>query len=159
MLIFCSPVSVSRPWINFEAGAGWARKIEIVPLCHSGLRPVDLPLPLNLLQGIEANDPLKLVEMFKLVAGKVGCTVPNIDLVPLAERVRDFEHNYIVEVQAATALRAIAKLWPELSNELKRSMGSIAATGIEEWSVDLVRPALLDLQKHKLVDFRYNAPM
>ena len=50
MLIFCSQRSVSRPWINFEAGAGWGREIEIVPMYDSGMRPVDLPLPLNLLQ-------------------------------------------------------------------------------------------------------------
>lgn len=35
-LILCSPNSVKRPWINFEAGAGWVRDIPVIPLCHSG---------------------------------------------------------------------------------------------------------------------------
>src|SRR5690349_3305842 len=43
LIVLCSPASVSRPWINFEAGGGWARKIPVVPLCHSGLVPGDLP--------------------------------------------------------------------------------------------------------------------
>ena len=53
-LIICSEDSVKRPWINFEAGAGWVKGIPIVPVCHTGLRPVDLPIPLNMLQGSAA---------------------------------------------------------------------------------------------------------
>lgn len=36
-LILCSPNSVKRQWINFEAGAGWVREIPVIPLCHSGM--------------------------------------------------------------------------------------------------------------------------
>src|SRR5262249_16804287 len=143
MLIFCSPASISRPWINFEAGAGWARKIEIVPLCHSGLRPVDLPLPLNLLQGIQANNARKLDDMFKLVAKKIGCNAPTIDLAPLAKRTADFEKAYIVEIKASAALGQIRELWPELALEIKNAArGTIAVTGVEEWKINLVRTDL-----------------
>ena len=55
-LILCSHDSVRRPWVNFEAGAGWVKGIPVVPVCHTGLRPVDLPIPLNMLQSIEASD-------------------------------------------------------------------------------------------------------
>lgn len=65
MLVFCSPYSIGRPWINFECGAGWARAIEIAPICHSGTRPVDLPLPISLLQGIEASDANRISEVFR----------------------------------------------------------------------------------------------
>ena len=37
MLILCSKMSVGRPWINFEAGCGWVKRIPIIPICHSGL--------------------------------------------------------------------------------------------------------------------------
>ncbi|PWW84198.1 hypothetical protein CYK95_04780 [Clostridium perfringens] len=37
-LILCSSESIKRPWINFEAGAGWIRKIPVIPLCHSGMK-------------------------------------------------------------------------------------------------------------------------
>jgi len=37
-IIFASPESVKRPWINFEAGAAWIRKnVPVIPLCHSGM--------------------------------------------------------------------------------------------------------------------------
>ena len=54
-LILCSTASVKRPWINFEAGAGWLRGLPIVPICHTGLQPAELPMPLLVLQAIEAN--------------------------------------------------------------------------------------------------------
>lgn len=37
-IILCSSESIKRPWINFEAGAGWIREnIPVIPLCHSGM--------------------------------------------------------------------------------------------------------------------------
>ena len=41
--LLCSPASVQQPWIWFEAGAGWIRDIDVVPLCHSGMTPDRLP--------------------------------------------------------------------------------------------------------------------
>jgi len=56
-IILCSPDSITRPWINFEAGAAWIRKIPLIPICHSGLTPRDLPMPLSLRQAISLDDP------------------------------------------------------------------------------------------------------
>jgi len=36
LVILCSPTSITRPWVNFEAGAAWMRRIPLVPLCHAG---------------------------------------------------------------------------------------------------------------------------
>jgi len=38
-LVLCSQESVTRPWVNFEAGAIWLRGILLVPICHSNLSP------------------------------------------------------------------------------------------------------------------------
>ncbi len=156
MFIFCSPASITRPWINFESGAGWSRGIEIVPLCHSGLRPINLPLPLNLLQGIEANDETKLSDVFKLVADKIGCKLPKTDLSQLASAVREFERTYIIEVKAAPALHEISQLWPELAAGFKMTPdGNIVAAGVPEWKINLVRLALIQLRQQGLLDFSY----
>src|ERR1700722_15407363 len=40
-VVLCSPESVRRPWINFEAGAAWMRDIPLIPVCHAGLLPHD----------------------------------------------------------------------------------------------------------------------
>ncbi|WP_163988867.1 toll/interleukin-1 receptor domain-containing protein [Pyxidicoccus caerfyrddinensis] len=53
VLVLCSPRSVARSWVNFESGAGWSRKARVIPICHDGLRLEDLPLPLNMFQGVD----------------------------------------------------------------------------------------------------------
>ena len=33
-IVLCSKESVLRPWVNFEAGAGWIRNIRVIPICQ-----------------------------------------------------------------------------------------------------------------------------
>jgi TIR domain-containing protein len=47
-----SPISLRRPWVNIELGAGWSKGLRVIPLCHSGQRVDDLPPPLGLFMGI-----------------------------------------------------------------------------------------------------------
>jgi hypothetical protein len=158
MLIFCSPSSISRPWINFEAGAGWARAIEIVPMCHSGLRPVDLPLPLSLLQGIEAHDAAKIANIFKLIATKLGSKVPTFNATPLCADVINFERTYTVEIKAMAALAVMHKSWPELIREMKRiGAGTLAASGVPEWQVTSIRTSLESLHAEGLLSYNFTA--
>jgi hypothetical protein len=50
-IVICSKWSMYRPWINYEAGAAGVRGVPIVPLCHSGLVPAQLPVPLSESEG------------------------------------------------------------------------------------------------------------
>src|SRR5262245_21249631 len=34
-LILCSKSSVQTPWVQFELGVAWMRRIPIIPVCHS----------------------------------------------------------------------------------------------------------------------------
>ena len=56
LIVLCSPVSIGRPWINFEAGCCWNRNIPIIPVCHSGQRRDNLPPPLSSLQSLELEE-------------------------------------------------------------------------------------------------------
>ena len=58
MLVLCSERSISRPWINFEAGAGYVKGIPVIPICYAGVRKDILPAPLLFFQGldVEADD-------------------------------------------------------------------------------------------------------
>jgi TIR domain len=56
MLVICSESSISRPWVNFETGCAWSRKIPVVPLCHSGMDKGSLPRPISDFQGINILD-------------------------------------------------------------------------------------------------------
>jgi hypothetical protein len=99
MLVLCSPKSITRPWIHFETGAGCARDIEVIPICHSGLSPVELPLPLKFLQGFEAHDPENIIELFKLIARKLGSATPAVDANNFAGEVLDFEKTNPKQVE------------------------------------------------------------
>src|SRR5690348_2355735 len=64
LLVLCSPESIRRPWINFEAGAAWMRGIPLIPICHAGFEVRDLPMPLSLRQGIGISDPKGLERLY-----------------------------------------------------------------------------------------------
>ena len=54
LLVICSPGSVKRPWINFETGAGHIKGLPVIPICHSGVTPDTLPIPLVFFQALDA---------------------------------------------------------------------------------------------------------
>jgi hypothetical protein len=56
VIVLCSRASIQRSWVQFELGAAWMRQIPIVPLCHSGLKVTDLPMPLSLRNGSEITE-------------------------------------------------------------------------------------------------------
>jgi hypothetical protein len=94
-IILTSPESVKRPWINFEAGAGWIRDIPVIPLCHSGMTPNMLPPPLSQLQAALASDETKLELVFPVLANAIGCAVPEVDFSGFVARVKSFEKESI----------------------------------------------------------------
>jgi hypothetical protein len=76
MIILCSPTSIDRPWINFEAGMAWMRRVPLVPLCHAGLTPRDLRMPLLLKHGVELGKPDGLRSLYERIAALLECPVP-----------------------------------------------------------------------------------
>lgn len=93
-IILCSPVSIKRPWINFEAGAGWIREIPVIPLCHSGIEPSQLPLPLNLLQAAKINELASLKLLLPVLAQAIGSKLPNYDFSEFISKAESFEKEY-----------------------------------------------------------------
>ncbi len=68
LVVLCSHESKSRPWINFEAGAAWIRNVPVIPVCHGGLQPNELPLPLSLRAGIIASESDGLSRLYGRIA-------------------------------------------------------------------------------------------
>ena len=83
-VVLCSPASIGRPWVNFEAGAAWLKGIPVVPLCHSGLEPDALPMPLSALQGGRVSDGDTFQRLYNRIAKLVPCECPDIDMKALA---------------------------------------------------------------------------
>lgn len=53
VVLLLSPLSLSRPWINFEAGAAWLSNKTLIPVCYHGLVKNKLPKPYSDLQAID----------------------------------------------------------------------------------------------------------
>jgi HEAT repeat protein len=87
-IILCSPASITKPWVNFEAGAAWLQGIPVVPLCHSGLQTTALPMPLSSLQGGESSDPNTYVRLYNRIAKLVPCSTPGVDMTALADAAK-----------------------------------------------------------------------
>jgi hypothetical protein len=154
MLILCSRESVSRPWINFEAGAGWVRGIPVVPICHTGMRPVDLPIPLNMLEGVQASDETGLRQTIELVASQLGSAVPKIDYERMIARITEFQKNYgLVRVVRGYILHLI-ELLPELKRVFSpRPEARNIAGPISDLTVDKMKPSLDGLQEMGMIAY------
>jgi hypothetical protein len=57
LIVLCSKTSLQRAWVQFEVGAAWMRDIPIIPICHSGTKLTDLPIPLSLQNALEISQP------------------------------------------------------------------------------------------------------
>ncbi|MDM7850163.1 toll/interleukin-1 receptor domain-containing protein [Pseudochrobactrum kiredjianiae] len=159
MILLCSPNSISRPWINFEAGAGWARDIPIAPLCHSGLRPVDLPLPISLLQGIEANDPLQVTQIFELIARQLGSQVPSIDANSLVQSVLTFEAPYIIRLRLGKMAHELIAIGAFLVQEIiiHEPNQVIAVSNVYERDFIPIKTVLDQLQNESAIQYSFKA--
>jgi hypothetical protein len=88
LLALCSPISIHRPWVNFELGAAWILKKRIVPVCHAGLTPEDLKIPLSLLQGITLTEPEDIERLYDTLARQLGFQrTPRSNFAQLAAEV------------------------------------------------------------------------
>ncbi|MBN1255479.1 MAG: toll/interleukin-1 receptor domain-containing protein [Deltaproteobacteria bacterium] len=90
MIILCSPVSITRPWINFEAGYAWIKHIPIIPVCHSGQDKGSLPVPLSRFQGLNIDEDAQI--LFKAINKhlELGITkFPRIDNEAFTKEISD----------------------------------------------------------------------
>lgn len=159
MLVLCSPWSIARPWINFEAGAGWVKGIPVVPLCHSGMTPVQLPTPLNSLQGTLMTDVEKLQKIYNVIAHALGSQAPQGQHDELVAKISGFESRYQRENLVLRELKAINEASSELIGIFKK-VGANANTPINGFPQPLflaIKPSLDRLKAQNLVrDFAFN---
>jgi hypothetical protein len=102
--VLCSPEAVKRPWINLETGAACMNNdVEIIPICHSGLTPAQLPVPLSQFEAIQASDPEGVMKLYTTIASKIGSIVPEAGLTVLVRDIAEFEASYEKRVAAVAA--------------------------------------------------------
>jgi hypothetical protein len=104
--VLCSPESLTRHWVSFETGAAHLRGIPLLPLCHSGLNPDQLPVPLSAFQGIrlcapegtptsESGNGAKA--LYTAIAAALGSSVPQVDFPAYERQFAALEQTYASE--------------------------------------------------------------
>ncbi len=84
LIVLCSPSSLTRPWINFETGCGWMKRIPIIPLCHSGQEKSALPQPIARFQALDISAERSETMLIDALAIHFGFTKsPRIDTVAM----------------------------------------------------------------------------
>ncbi len=144
LVVLCSPDSVTRPWINFEAGAAWMRGIPLVPVCHAGLRPSDLPMPLSLRHGILLDDPEGVRRLYTRIADLLECQIPTRSFEDLCKELASVA---VALERSPTSLSRERAIRTKLKESLQhpryrwRSLGRLAfeAAISEESAADYLR--------------------
>lgn len=89
LLVICSPTSVNRSWINFEAGAGWIKQVPVIPICHSGMPVNALPRPLSIFEALDAGQDYFAKELIAAISKRFDFSrVPRISYEAMTSEVR-----------------------------------------------------------------------
>lgn len=102
LINICSPISIHRPWINFEMGCGWIKRIPIIPICHSGLKKNELPPPISRFQALEIDQKDFLQLLFSSLSKEFGFVEsPDISYEKIFKDLKNAE-KFITSSQYST---------------------------------------------------------
>ena len=78
-----------KPWINFEMGCAWIKKIPILPICHSGQEINSLPIPISTSQALDIHSATFVDNLMQSIAKYLDIKVlPRIDKEAMKEEIR-----------------------------------------------------------------------
>lgn len=147
LIIICSPISISRPWINFEAGAGWIKEVPVIPLCHSGLTPNKLPVPVNSFQGGILNNQDDMRKVFNRIANLLSIDAPKLDDDSFFAAIKSFE----VEIRNSILTQDTTFVYNLLNHQIEILKYCIYSSVFEYEKMDKV-----DLRNFRNLEFNFN---
>jgi hypothetical protein len=118
---------VSRPWVNFECGCAWTKRVPIIPICHSGLRKADLPQPLSQFQSLELDQPEFSALLLSGLARTLGLTPPPPTREEDIQALRVLQHLTVESRKTTPRTRSTTKKAPQVL-----SHDEIASANIED---------------------------
>ena len=151
-LILCSPKSIIQPWINFEAGSGWIRKIPVIPLCHSGLIPSNLPLPLNLLQAATLSEVSNLKILLPVLANTIGSKIPEYDFLNFIKEVKEFEMKYTFWDECNKNFKKLNQINNQIIQALRT--GQTIIINLTELEINFINELMKFFTPNELISFQ-----
>lgn len=132
VFVICSKNSVKRPWINFEAGAGYMLGIRTIPLCHSGLKPIDLPKPFEFLHAYDLSKETDIKALFELIAEEAKLENPSADYFEISEKLSKLDICYKSEEMAINILSGADCVYNDAISLIKEAQKIIRATALSD---------------------------
>ncbi|MCG3674315.1 toll/interleukin-1 receptor domain-containing protein [Aliarcobacter butzleri] len=153
----CSPQSIKRPWINFEAGASWIRRIPVIPVCHSGLSKSKLPIPLSMLQATDIDNEADLKTLFNELTRILGANqTPNIDYANIISKSKDFSYKYTYVGKIKSAIYAISNIVPDLNELLFSGCIQSAPVQIKDFQYNQLAEHLEVLRENDFINYSFS---
>ena len=159
-ILLCSPQSINRPWINFEAGASWIRRIPVIPVCHSGLTKNKLPIPLAMLQATDIENEKDLCTLFDELTKVLGADkTPIIDYQTIINKAKNFSHKYTYLNQIKNAIYNIISMFNELNRLFFSGKIQSMQIHVPDFQYMKLAPSLEVLSKEGLINYAFNETM
>lgn len=153
-VVLASPDSVKRKWINFEAGAAHVRGVPIIPLCHSGLTPPQLPVPLSAYEGLMLSSESGFRRFYSAIAGTLGSNLPSVDYAAYAREVSAFQAEYAEQRRKADFAPSLASATESVSNPRALCISSpqFMQLGLENQIASVLSAFPSDVHRDRLFD-------
>lgn len=144
-IVICSPLSISKPWINFEAGAGWVKDIPVIPFCHSGLTPSKLPVPINSFQGGLLNNHADLKKLFSRIAEILNISTPDAEDIDFFNAVTNFE----TKIKSGLLVKDTTFIYNLLYRQIELLKYSIYSSTLELEALNKIDLQTSNIGEHK----------
>ena len=137
ILALFSPHSLSRPWINIEAGYGIMANKNVIPICCLGLQKSDLPVVYQFQQAMHIDDP---IDVDRLLGGIAASTSAGCLLVDKVAALENWQNSIAAALTSTSASYREANRWLVPINSESKNCFHIVnkATGgcldIERWA-------------------------
>jgi hypothetical protein len=129
VLLLCSERSIGRPWISFESGCAWFKRVPVIVGCHCGCSTEDLPPPLGSFRAFDLTDAASCQALLETLAAHLKRKrVPRIDCDQMvAELKAAMDPNYVPEPVAAPTKDVVEPVAERPSKFPKRAPAKKAA--------------------------------
>lgn len=130
----------------------------------AGLRPVDLPLPISLLQGFSIDQTVKLQEVFDAIAKKLKLNPPQMDTQLISDQCNQFQTEYSKNQKIKLYLIQIKEKQPYLWQALQENINqfnqvsrhkTIVISNYAQVDYQKIEQYLENLQENKHLEFSF----
>ncbi|MFT8799525.1 toll/interleukin-1 receptor domain-containing protein [Acetobacter orientalis] len=155
LILLVSPESVDRPWINFEFGAAWARRISVIPIVHSGMTLGKLPIPMSLQQGFELTNTQGMQGLIGKLAGLANLRAPVRNYEKFCSDVKRLEDISYKYREALIEIKSIDEEVYKFLCELKVEAGQFFPREYPERIFEKMRESFDALKSGGFIEYEY----